>query len=263
MKMHISSSSASLRWGWVCRSIAIIALLGAVIGGGMLFSIVPLSGAWAAPNESRNGIMLVLLRQFSFKPRVDDIKDEARIIQCVGKDIRRHRPGQRIISFDEFRRTAFPRLTASTAPRRPEFLELMFRDAAFRQRIEPLNLKYVAFIGGVTETSAPRGGGVCVIGPISGCVIVRHWDKHSRIAAKILDVERVETVGETKTGSKGTSWFALVGVLPMGEKADTELKACQDLGARIAGFLSKGRSRAPLWRRAPRHGTAEALPRDN
>ena len=234
-------------------------LIIAVIGG-LAGSTLHMSTAGAASPDSRDAVMLVLLRQFSFRPRVDDIKDEATTIKCIGDSIRRHRPGQRIISFDEFQSTAFPRLTRSTAPKRPQFLELMLRDADFRRRIQPFNLRYIAFIGGVTETSKASGGGICVIG--AGCFIVRSWDKNSRIGAKILDVERVKAVAETRTEAAGRSWFALIGILPMGGTAGTEIRVCQDLGAKIAGFLSKDRTHIPMLGVAAKGVQANAIPRD-
>ncbi len=63
------------------------------------------TGAATSPDD---GIMLVFYREFSFEAGVDDIADEAKVIECTGEAIRHNKPQQHIVSFDEFRRTAFP-----------------------------------------------------------------------------------------------------------------------------------------------------------
>jgi hypothetical protein len=209
------------------------------------------SGAQAASPEAGDGVMLVMLRRFSFAPDTEDVKDEATIVKCITDSLRARRPGQRMVSFEEFQRVAFPRLTPATAPKRPEFLELMFRDAAFRRRIETLNLRYVVYIGGVSEIGKKSGGGICYIGPVSGCVIVREWDRDTRIGATVMDIDRRQVVGKTEARAAGKSWFALVVIVPIGNVADTEGKACWDLGAKLATILERNRHRTPVPGAAP------------
>ncbi len=109
------------------------------------------TGAETSPD---NGIMLVFVREFSFDRDIDDIKAKGRILDCVRGEILLLRPKQRIVSFDEFRRTAFPNLSPESAPRNPKYLSMLLQRADFRDRIRPLGIRHIAFIGGVTETVA-------------------------------------------------------------------------------------------------------------
>jgi hypothetical protein len=183
--------------------------------------------------------MLVFLREYSFVTGVDDITNESEVIGRVGRAIRETRPTQRIITFESFRRVAFPNLTSAATPRQPEYIALMLKEPAFRERIAPLRLRYVAFIGGVTRISGPHGGASCVYGyPYSVCFGFWHWDKDSRVGASILDVEAIQETEQVRATASGTPWFAIIGNLPIGLPAATEAAACADLGNRIGQFLN-------------------------
>ena len=99
------------------------------------------TGAATSPDD---GIMLVFYREFSFEAGVDDIADEAQVIECTAETIRRNRPQQHIISFDEFRRTAFPNLSPESAPRNPKYLSMLLQRTDFRDRIRPLGIRHIA-----------------------------------------------------------------------------------------------------------------------
>lgn len=195
------------------------------------------SGQVEAPDKS-DALMLVYLRQFSFTPGVDDIEDEGRIVRCVGDAIHRKQPDRKMVSFEEFRRIAFPHLDAFSAPHEPEYISPLFRNPDFQTRVAPLGVRYIAFLGGVTETGAAKGGITCVYGgPAGACFGGWSWDKTSNVGAAVLDVSNLETVGDVNASASGTAWFAIVGVLPLGLPANTESAACNDLGARIAASL--------------------------
>ena len=186
---------------------------------------------------SDDGIMLVFLREFSFEPDVYDIKDEGRILDCMSRAIRQHRPEQRIVKFDEFRKLAFPKLKSASAPRQPKFLSMMFEDPAFRGKIDHLRLRYIAFVGGVTKSEV-EGGVTCAgSGPRGVCFGAWTWDKESRVGASILDLGTVREVEAVEARASGTAWFAIIGAFPIGLPAATEAAACSDLGVRISRFL--------------------------
>ncbi len=85
----------------------------------------PSAAGTAMPPD--DGIMLVFYRKFSFEAGVDDIADEAQVIECTAETIRRNRPQQHIVSFDEFRRTAFPDLSPESATRNPKYLSILLQ----------------------------------------------------------------------------------------------------------------------------------------
>ncbi len=192
------------------------------------------AGAATSPDD---GIMLVFYREFSFEARVDDIANEAQVIECTGETIRRNRPQQRMVSFDEFRRTAFPNLSPDSAPRNPKYLSILLKRTDFRDRIRPLGIRHIAFIGGVTETA--RDGAIICFGggPGAGCFGMITWDKTSRLGASILDLKHSLRTENLDASASGMSWFAVVGIFPVGAHSDTVGAACRDLGARLTRYL--------------------------
>ncbi len=192
-----------------------------------------------------DGIMLLFYREFSFEANSDDITDEAQVIECTGETIRRNRPQQHIVSFDEFRRTAFPNLSPESAPRNPKYLSMLLQRTDIRDRIRPLGIRHIAFIGGVTKTVTDGGIGCLGAGPGAGCFGLITWDKESRLGASVLDLAKTGRTENLSVSSSGTSWFAVIGIIPLGFATDTVVSACRDLGARLAVFLDGKTSPKP------------------
>ena len=192
------------------------------------------AGPVAAPDDA---IMLVFYRDLSFAAGVDDIAAEARVIACMGDTIRRNRPHTRIVSFDAFRRVAFPQLSPASAPRNPKYLSMLLQRADVQDRIRPLGIRHVAFIGGVTETTKD-GFMIPIYGAIAGgWVGLITWDKKTRLGASVLDLKHSLAEENLDASSSGTSWFAMVGILPIGAPSDTVGAACRDLGMQLTRYL--------------------------
>ena len=192
------------------------------------------AGAATSPDE---GIMLVFYREFSFEVNSDDITDEAQVIECTGETIRRNRPQQHIVSFDEFRRTAFPDLSPESAPRNPKYLSMLLQRTDFRDRIRPLGIRYIAFIGGVTKTVTDGAIGCFGAYAGAGCFGLITWDKKSRLGASVLDLNYPRRGENLNATSSGTAWLAAVGLFPIGLPSDTVGTVCRDLGTRLTRYL--------------------------
>ncbi len=199
------------------------------------------SGAATSPDD---GIMLVFVREFSFDRSIDDVKAKSRILDCVRGEILRLRPMQRVVSFDEFRRTAFPDLSPESAPRNPKYLSMLLQRTDFRDRIRPFGIRHIAFIGGVTKT-VTDGGIACVgAGPGFGCFGLITWDKNSRLGASVLDLNYSRREENLEASASGTAWFAIVGLFPIGLPSDPSYVACKDLGGRIARSIANEQNSA-------------------
>ncbi len=198
------------------------------------------AGAAASPDD---GIMLVFYRELSFVAGVDDIANEALIIECAGETIRRNRPQQRIVSFDTFRRTAFPDLSPESAPRNPKYLSMLLQRDDFQDRIRPLGIRHIAFIGGVTETETKGGIGCLGAGPGWGCFGLITWDHESRLGASVLDLNDPRREEHLDASASGTSWFAMALIFPAGFPSDTVGAACRDLGRQLTAYLDGHRNR--------------------
>ena len=222
----------------LCLGLFVLALLSGCATRALTPADRPLdpsaAGAATSPDD---GIMLVFYRELSFAAGVDDIANEAQVIECTGETIRRNRPQQHIVSFDEFRRTAFPNMAPDSAPRNPKYLSMLLQRTDFQDRIRPLGIRHIAFIGGVTETTQD-GFMIPIVG--GGWFGLITWDKKSRLGASVLDLKHSQRETNMDASSSGTSWFAMVGIIPMGAPSDTVGTVCRDLGARLTRYLEGG-----------------------
>lgn len=185
--------------------------------------------------EREEGVTILLLRDFSLEARVADEK----IVGCVSEAIRRAHPTIRIIPPEEFRRTAFPDLDPDAAPKGPDYLALLLGHPVFRERIARLGIRYLILVGGRTEQEHRWGDIECGRGYGGGaCLGVVVWDRRSRLAASVLDLQRARAAGEVHAAVSGRPWFAVVGIFPLGLPAFTESRACGDLGEAVARFLA-------------------------
>jgi hypothetical protein len=200
----------------------------------------------AAPSRppQANGVALVMVRPFSFEAGVDDVTDEQGVVDCITGSIRGALPDQPLVPWDSFRYIAFPNLPAGAEPRDPKYLAPLFRNAEFRARVASLGLRFVGFIGGVTEVKQD-GGIYCGVGPGGGaCLGLITWKKATRLRAGMVDLETMEQVSALEGRDSGTAWFAVVGILPIGMPYDTERGSCRALGTEIAEFLRQRRAAA-------------------
>jgi len=199
--------------------------------------------ATATATSPDDGIMLVFYRELSFEADVDDIADETRVIECAGDSIRRDRPQQRIVSFEEFRRTAFPDLPPESAPRNPKYLSILLQRTDFQERIRPLGIRHIAFIGGVTKTTenvfieCQRIPGTRNCMEFIGLGLIT-WEKKSRLGATVLDLKYSRRTENLNASSSGTSWNAQIAMIYLGFPSDTVGPVCRDLGTRLAHYLN-------------------------
>jgi hypothetical protein len=196
----------------------------------------PSSADTPPPPDDR--IMLVFYRKFSFAAHVDDIVAENQVIECVSEAIQQNRPQQNLVSFDEFRSTAFPNLSPESAPRNPKYLSLLLQRTDFRDRIRPLGIRHIAFIGGVREDIFDGDSMICGGGyGGAGCIGVLTWDKKARLVSSVLDLKYSLREDNLNASASGMSWLAIVGIFPVGAPSDVVGVACRDLGTRLTRYL--------------------------
>ena len=225
----------------LCVGLFVLSLLSGCVTRALTPADQPLGPSAAdAATSPDDGIMLVFYRELTFAAGVDDIAAEAQVITCMGDIIRRNRPHTRIVTFDAFRRTAFPQLSPESAPRNPKYLSMLLQRTDFQDRIRPLGIRHIAFIGGVTETD--RKGGIFCLGAVGGvgCFGLVTWDNESRLGASVLDLKQSLREENLDASSSGTSWFAMIGIIPLGAPSDTVGGACRDLGMQLTQYLEGG-----------------------
>ena len=121
-------------------------------------------------------------------------------------------PHQRIISFEEFSQTAFPGMATESVPRQAEYYATLLESQRFRERTDRLRLRYIVFIGGlnktVTDSHMYCGGGYAG----AACFEMVLWDKATRLAASVLDLQAPATATRLEKTAKCTAWLAIVGI---------------------------------------------------
>jgi len=165
--------------------------------------------------------------------------DEAHAIEhkvgnCIADALESAVPDVRFIPADEFRAAVFPGLSYAEAPSNPLFLTKLLLDSNFRARLQPLGLRYVILVSGAThQTGAGYGG---CFGGYGGaaCLVFYVWDRHSNLAALIVDVstaaapERVQAEAVGMPGAGIVLWF------PVAWPAFTKYAACKEFGHAVA-----------------------------
>jgi len=134
---------------------------------------------------------------------------------------------------------SFPDLPPEAAPRSPQFLGMLLDNPVFRDRIAPLNLRYLIAIGGETRVKQ-SGGAIAGAAPApAGAFLFGAWvwNRDTQLVASILDVKQTGAAAEINAKASGTAWLVLVEGLPIGAPAFTETNACARLGDKLSQFL--------------------------
>ncbi len=151
---------------------------------------------------------------------------EEKVVTCISKAIREIAPTVQIVPPEEFRRVAFQDLTLAELPAGEEQWIALAADAAFRERVTPLNLRYAIGVKGFAWDSS-RSDWWRALGYGGGQV----WERNSVFHATILDVKRAAVVGSVDATATGEIAFFRLVVPP------TETRACNELGEQVARFL--------------------------
>jgi hypothetical protein len=166
-----------------------------------------------------------------------DSPDDASILSCVADSVRRARPDVTLLSAREFRDALFPWLEQATAPRNVEEFGRLLARAPVKQRLEELQLRYVAVVNGTTQMGPSKGGIACGGGMgAGGCFGLAWADRETRIATVLWDTKGTgpATLGaETKT-----IWIIPALILPIPVLLPTEGPACGAMAQQILGNLA-------------------------
>ncbi len=196
-------------------------------------------GRGQVTNVAGSEAVTVLLNYMGLEGRT--VEEE--IVGCIRAVIRKVHPELRVIPADEFRRIAFPDLAPEAAPRSPQYLGMLLDNAVFRERIAPLNIRYLVAIGGDTRVET-AGGAVAQplpysVSPSGGVFFGAWvWDRKTRLIATILDLKQSREATEVSASAEGTAWLVVIQGLPLGAPAFTETNACAALGDKVARFLA-------------------------
>ncbi len=176
---------------------------------------------------------------------------EEDVTECIEDALEETHPTVTILSADEFRQVAFPDLTPEEIPASDWSWELLEHDAAFRERITSLDLRYLITVS-VSE-DASRGN---LTGDVDGGVITLMWEQEPRVVmeAMVLDLKYSRLAGTvsaeaTDKSMLGFLWvpYVLIFPIPVVKLSFHEGRACDELGERVARFLGQLPDEMGIW----------------
>ena len=154
---------------------------------------------------------------------------------CVGRKM----AGKELLIVDQstFIDTMYPWFEPRVAPKSLGRLRRLLKEPLLAKQIQDLNIRYMVWLDGQTETVDRAGSMSCSIGPGgAGCFGFTSWDKESAYEAVVWDIKTLKEIGRVRVDSQGTSY--LVGVLvPVPILSPVQDDACASLGAQLRDFF--------------------------
>lgn len=131
----------------------------------------------------------------------------------------------------------YPWFEPRVAPKSLGRLRRLLKEPLLAQQMQNLNVRYMIWLDGQTETVDRSGSMSCSIGPGgAGCFGFTTWDKESAYEAVVWDLKSLKEVGRVRVDSHGTSY--LVGVLvPVPILSPVQSDSCDSLGEQLRDFF--------------------------
>ena len=205
---------------------------------GLIVSACALAQEPPKTDRSDDAISFIFLRDYSFEQYTEPLIDDANIARCISDAIRKNKPDQRIVPFEEFQQLAFPNLPPNARPRKPEYISVLLKDPKFLNRISRLGLHYLLFVGG-TERIKEQGWGAWGINMTGIGGVFNSWDNKTHISALLIDLKNVQSNKDFDTEKTSTSWFFSIWFVPLGKPNLTLLDACTDIGNQVGNHLTE------------------------
>ncbi len=155
---------------------------------------------------------------------------------CVGRVLQSDSPMQ-VISELEFIDAFYPWFEPRVAPKNLSRLKRLLEEPALNEKLISMDIRYMVWIDGQTNTVDSSGSMGCSIGPGgAGCFGFSSWDDESSYEAIVWDLDSFKEKGRVNVDSEGTSY--LVGlVIPVPFIARVQNDACIGIGKQIKAFF--------------------------
>lgn len=162
-----------------------------------------------------------------------DYETEPDLVDCVGKIISSNNSGIEVIGERQFVDQLYPWFEPRMAPLKPERLMQLRSNKALQARVTQMNIRYMVWIDGQTETTNSKGSIGCAIGPGGGgCFGFGSWDDESDYEASVWDYQQQKLVAKVSADAKGTSYMPAI-ILPIPMLARVQANACKGLGSQL------------------------------
>lgn len=168
------------------------------------------------------------------------VEAEKSFSDCIYNSLSRGGRPVNVISETQFKDELFPWFEPRLAPTRPEAMAPLLDNPRVADRIAQLNVRYLVWIHGESETVNKQGMMTCSVSPAGGgCIGVLSWDNNSDYEASIWDVARRESLGVISSEANGTSVIPAFGI-PVPLIARTKSATCRGLADQLEQVLTAG-----------------------
>lgn len=174
-------------------------------------------------NKARDSVVILGRRHQTH------LETERDFVSCVGEQLGAINPLLNVIPEAAFLNTMFPYFEVSTAPLSVSGFKQLLGHQVFAQKVQDLNLKYIVWVEGMTETDNQTGAISCAVGPAGGgCFGFSRWDEEANYQADIWDIEQLALTAQLNTTSTGTSYVPAV-IIPIPFLAQVQESACDSM----------------------------------
>lgn len=229
-----ASSGIFLHPATLGSRVAVISLGSWLLFSGCSSTVLYQRDAASTPNP-HDGVSVV----FAATPALPSQASVGRdIVWYVSDALRSDFPTLRLVSEEEFIRTAFPGLPPDAAPLSNESLRTSPQLGELREQVSALAVRYLIVVDGGTVQRDRSGGGYCGAWYRGGgCFGFWIWRRESVLSASLYDLQQAVSVGSVRVTVRGRPWVTVIAVVPVGLPAFTESWACGKLGAGVVKLL--------------------------
>ena len=157
------------------------------------------------------------------------------LVSCVAGDVASD--GLQVISESVLADELYPWLEPRIAPIKIEAMLYMMKRPTVRERLEAMNLRYVVWVDGSTETTDSSGSMSCAIAPgFAGCYGLGIWTNESGYEVSIWDIEERREIDQISVSAEGTSYLPAI-VVPIPIIARVQSSACNGIAMQVKSYF--------------------------
>ena len=176
---------------------------------------------------------IVLLGRASY----NDKQTEEGFTECIADVLAGGDNPIRLIGQNQFRDDLYPWFEPRTAPTSADELGQLFTEPGVKERIESVNIRYLAWIDGDTITVDKGGSMSCTISTFGGgCFGMSYWEEDASYEAAIWDLKTMTSTGQISAEANGTSYLAGL-IIPIPILARPGNAACKGLANQLREFI--------------------------
>ena len=160
---------------------------------------------------------------------------EIDLVECVSNGLARG--GPLVVSERELTDLLYPWLEPRIAPVKIEGMLHMMNRPKVKEQLQALNLKYLVWVDGSTETTDQSGSMSCAIAPgFAGCYGMGVWTNESGYEISIWNVDQLREIDQISVTAEGTSYLPAI-VVPVPLIARVQSSACSGISNQVKAYF--------------------------